>query len=147
MATRSARKSSLFLIELIIAILFFSLSAAVCVRLFATAYLMGQQSTNRDAATLQAQSMAALFQNADGALDDVLAYANATETEEDRYVGIITENGADYVVTLRFAESERTPALTIEITTPTAAEGDDPLITLQAVVYLPLSVQHGEVAA
>ncbi len=149
MPTRPARKSSLFLIELIIAVLFFSLSAAVCVRLFASAYLLGQQSTYRDVATLQAQSMASLFQNSGGTLDDVLAYANATETQEGTgvYTGSIAQNGAIYTVTLRFAASERTPTLTIEITAPNTAEGGAPILTLQAVAYQPLAFPSAEVAA
>lgn len=147
---RQTRKSSLFLMELIIAILFFSLSAAVCVRLFASAYLLGQESDYRDTAILQAQSMATLFQHADGALEDVLAFANATQSEAGVYEGSITQNDEVYPVTLQIAEGEQTLTLTIAITAPGAqstAEDSavEPIITLQTMVYY--QNQVGEVAA
>ena len=40
----SAKRSSLFLLELIIAILFFSLTSAVCVQIFVRAHLISRQT-------------------------------------------------------------------------------------------------------
>ena len=39
-----AKRSSLFLLELIIAILFFSLTSAVCVQIFVRAHLISRQT-------------------------------------------------------------------------------------------------------
>ncbi len=151
---RQTRKSSLFLMELIIAILFFSLSAAVCVQLFATAYRISAESTYRDAATLQAQSMAALFCAADGELDAVLTYTNASEVagSEGEYIGNITLDNETYTVALFVENTSAASAatiaagtariLTIEITAPSAGAGDAPIITLTTKVYQPLQVQE-----
>ena len=42
-----AKRSSLFLLELIIAILFFSLTSAVCVQFFARAHRISRQTQER----------------------------------------------------------------------------------------------------
>ncbi len=144
---RTTRKSSLFLMELIIAILFFSLSAAVCVRLFAASYLLGQQSTYRDVAMLQAQSMAELFRAADGEVDSVLSYANASASDNEKgegvYQGSITQDGAVYAITLTVVQSDNAPTLTIEIVAPSASAQQESIVTLQTKVYLPLQVEQG----
>ena len=45
-----AKRSSLFLLELIIAILFFSLTSAVCVQFFARAHQISRQTQELNAA-------------------------------------------------------------------------------------------------
>lgn len=57
-------KSALFLIELIIAILFFALSSAVCAQLFAKAHLISQKSTDVTMAVNRAQTAAEEFYHA-----------------------------------------------------------------------------------
>lgn len=140
---RKTRKSSLFLMELIIAILFFSLSAAVCVRLFALSYATSQESTYRDAAMLQAQSMASLFLSAEGEMDDLLAFASASEGESGVYIGSITQNDASYPVTLTVSEAGGLHTLLIEIDAPDATEGEDAIVSLETAVYLPFAVGEG----
>lgn len=54
-------RSSLFLMEMIIAILFFSLASAVCIQLFVKSYTLRQDSVKLNQATMKAQSMAELF--------------------------------------------------------------------------------------
>lgn len=58
MKTQAARRSSLFLMELIMAILFFALASAVCVQLFAKAHLTGQATQDLNGAVSQCQSFA-----------------------------------------------------------------------------------------
>ncbi len=48
MHIQPARRSSLFLMELLIAILFFSIAAAVCVRIFVKSYTLETQSRELD---------------------------------------------------------------------------------------------------
>ena len=52
----SRSKTSLFLIELVIMILLFSLSAAVCLRIFASAQSASDYSRNLSSACMNAQS-------------------------------------------------------------------------------------------
>lgn len=62
--------SSLFLIELIVAIGFFAVASAVCLQLFVQARLLSLDSTDLSRATLAAQSSAEGFRAADGSLSD-----------------------------------------------------------------------------
>lgn len=67
----SGSKSSLFLIELIFVILFFSLSGAVCVRLFAQARITGDRSRALGEASVRAQEAAELYKYSGGDLGQV----------------------------------------------------------------------------
>jgi hypothetical protein len=63
-------RSSLFLIEIIIAILFFSIGAAICVRVFAASYLCTENSETLSHAQLLASSMTEVLGESGG--DDSL---------------------------------------------------------------------------
>jgi hypothetical protein len=65
-------RSSLFLIEIIIAILFFSIGAAICVRVFAASYLCTEDSETLSHAQLLVSSMAEVLAGSDG--DDSLIF-------------------------------------------------------------------------
>lgn len=62
-------KSALFLMELILAILFFALSSAVCARLFAASHLTSKATQEANRAAALAQSAAACVQSAQGDFD------------------------------------------------------------------------------
>lgn len=59
-------RSSLFLMEMIIAILFFSLASAVCIQLFARSHLLSCQTVNRNHAVIQAQNLAESYLSLEG---------------------------------------------------------------------------------
>lgn len=59
-------RSSLFLMELIMAILFFSLTSAVCIRLFVRAHTISQDTINQNNALAQAQNLAEAWLAAEG---------------------------------------------------------------------------------
>jgi hypothetical protein len=59
-------RSSLFLIEIIIAILFFSIGAAICVQVFATSYLCTKDSETLSHAQLLVSSMAEVLTGSEG---------------------------------------------------------------------------------
>ncbi len=54
-------KSSLFLIELIIAILFFAMASAVCIQLFVKSHLLGQTTTDENHALLVCQNLSEIY--------------------------------------------------------------------------------------
>ncbi len=56
--SNSNSKASLFLMELIMSILFFSLSAAVCVQLFVKSHALSQQSLKLNYAVIASESLA-----------------------------------------------------------------------------------------
>lgn len=74
---KPAKRSSLFLLELIIAILFFSLASAVCVRFFVKSHTLSVDTKNLNMAVSQASGLAELFL----AKDDFLSYMEETGGE------------------------------------------------------------------
>lgn len=62
-------KSGLFLMELIVVILFFALSSAVCVQLFVRAHLISIKSSDLTMAVTKAQTAAECFKSSDGTED------------------------------------------------------------------------------
>lgn len=86
MNTQPTRRSSLFLMELLIAIFFFSLAAAVCVRLFVKSYTLEQESQNLNRAVNAASSVAELFRNQDQPLPLLLEEYPQGEAHENAYV-------------------------------------------------------------
>lgn len=63
MNKQPSRRSSLFLTELIIAILFFSLASTVCVRIFVKSHTLEQESIQLNHAISAASSVAEIFRN------------------------------------------------------------------------------------
>lgn len=61
-------KNSLFLMELILSILFFALTAAVCLQLFVKAHVLSQDTINLNHAVTEAQNFAEVFLAGDGSL-------------------------------------------------------------------------------
>lgn len=64
-------KSSAFLMELILSILFFSIASAVCIQLFAKAHLLDQKTGFQNQAVIWSESLSSLWQAADGSLSPV----------------------------------------------------------------------------
>ncbi|MCQ2546288.1 MAG: hypothetical protein MJ161_01915 [Clostridia bacterium] len=84
-----ARSSSLFLLELIIAILFFSIASAVCVQFFVKSHSMSQASQDLNFAVSECISIAETVQTSDSekaAVSEVKkAYPDAKITESDNF--------------------------------------------------------------
>lgn len=59
-------KSSLFLIELIISILFFSLASAACIQLFVKAHLLDKKTQETNQIVMWSQNLAELWYASDG---------------------------------------------------------------------------------
>lgn len=63
------RRSNLFLLELILAIFFFSLAAAVCMQLFVKARSLSDQASLQNHALVEAKNACALFRTHSGSLE------------------------------------------------------------------------------
>ena len=74
MHTLNNTRSSLFLIELIIAILFFSLGSAVCIQAFVKAHTDSTDAQNLSFASSTVSSAASVVKYTDGTLDSMQAY-------------------------------------------------------------------------
>jgi len=66
MRQQNRSKSTLFLMELIIVIFFFSICAAICVNVFGSAQQMARDSHNLSNAVMAARSAAGCYKSADG---------------------------------------------------------------------------------
>lgn len=147
---RQARKSNLFLIELIIAILFFTLSSAVCVNLFSVSFINTKESEFRNAAILEAQSIAEIFRNDNGDMTTIAELTSAVQIGDNQYVYYMTEKGdyamnspesgmfdvyEAYVVWLTVTEEDGIPRLDITITPP---DEEEAVIELSTKIYIPL---------
>ena len=71
MGVKNSSRSSLFLIELIIAILFFSLGAAVCVQAFVKAHTLTAQAQDLSFASSAVSSAASVVKYTGGALEQI----------------------------------------------------------------------------
>ena len=68
MAVQRSSRSGLFLLELMIVILFFAVTSAICMNLFVKAHLTSAAGSELTSAVREAQSVAELFKAADGDL-------------------------------------------------------------------------------
>ena len=73
---RHNNTSSLFLLELILAVLFFSVASALCIQIFTKAHLMSQDARDLNFAVNEVSSMAE--QMADDSLQDAAAYYDSS---------------------------------------------------------------------
>ncbi len=92
MNNEKSSKLSLFLMELIIAIFFFSLSAAVCVRLFASAHTLSERTENLENSVMWVQNLSEAFVSAGGDLGRIAPLfpkGYVSETSEDGTSGSI----------------------------------------------------------
>ena len=68
--------------EMIIAILFFSLASAVCIQLFARSHLLSTQTVNQNHAVIQAQNLAESYLSLEGnvaAMQDLFSPSELTD--------------------------------------------------------------------
>lgn len=83
MKNDNTHKSSLFLMELIIAIAFFTIASAVCLQLFVKSHLLGNKTRELNAAVNLAVSAAESFRQCGGSEDELLAlFPESVQTTE-----------------------------------------------------------------
>ena len=125
MKVRESSKSSLFLLELMISIVFFALAAAGCVQAFAKAHMLSQEAGRLDMAVSVAQSLAE-------------ECSGSRVADNRRYYD---EQGtvcgkADGVYLAEILQTEQAGMNQIHITVMDM-ETQDTLYTLQTASYLP----------
>ena len=75
--------STLFLLEFIIAIFFFTLACAVCIRLFVGSHLTAESNIAKTHAVLWTQNIAEIYSATDGSLDSIYDVLKTTEESFD----------------------------------------------------------------
>ena len=125
-------KSGLFLLELMVVITLFALSAAVCLQLFSYATLTARNAENLSQATLAARSVASCYQATDGNLVEVAAILSGATTGENLVVAYdedwqITGGAHTYELTLR-TQGNLASILVYEVA------GDETIYTLNVAI-------------
>lgn len=129
-------KSSLFLMELIIALLFFSLASTVCIRLFVNAHSLSAQTVDQNYAVNYAQNMAEAFTGCAGDLQALHALFSGSLLAEDGKSLSMVQNGyRTDLVCNAFPEPGSTLTADIHVSKTDACEA--PLYHLQVDLYLP----------
>lgn len=87
-------KSSLFLMELIIAILFFALASAVCIQLFVKAHLLGKTTTEENKALLMCQNFSEIYlgilpEHYDSDSEEMKNYILSLVKDDPAFTGIV----------------------------------------------------------
>lgn len=126
---RTHDKSSLFLMEMIVAILFFALSAAICVQLFVRSQQLNEDSTNLIAATNLSRNIAETYKN--DSLKDHYPYDDKGNLYYDASWQKVSKP-AHYTIHLHF----QTNSLTI-----TVKDAKTTLYTLTVSHYQPKKVK------
>ena len=95
-------KSSLFLMELIISILFFSIASAVCIQLFVKAHLMNIRTQEQNQTVVWSQNLAELWRAYDG--DILLIYNQLCADYACEDSSVYLTNVPPYTLVLYFNE-------------------------------------------
>ena len=74
--------------EMIIAILFFSLASAVCIQLFAKSHLLSTQTVNQNHAVIQAQNLAESYLSLEGDINAVQSLFSPSERPEENTLSL-----------------------------------------------------------
>ncbi len=86
MTDTSKSRSSLFLMEMIVTILFFSLAAAVCVKCFVSAHMMGKETYELNHAIAIATGYAEVMRGTDGDIDSITEVFKDSVRGDDSYI-------------------------------------------------------------
>ena len=139
-------RSSLFLMEMIIAILFFSLASAVCIQLFAKSHLLNGRTVNQNHAVVQAQNLAESYLALEGDLEQIaplfeqaiLDGANSTLTLSfDSEWNPVTVENATFQATLMGSPVNDAGLITADIAVYKIDEPESALYALQVSHHIP----------
>ena len=148
MESMSSSKSRLFLLELILSILIFSVASAVCVRLFAKARSLSDTASELKMAVLQADSAAQSIRASGGDIDSLLSFFPEAEPDGSRLLvgydkewSLCPPDGAPYRMTLTISRQGRLISGAIQVESDRRHE---PLYSLSVRYFLSPRVQGGD---
>ncbi|MEG1152212.1 MAG: hypothetical protein RSD67_05010 [Oscillospiraceae bacterium] len=130
--TRQSSKSTLFLMELVLAIMFFAISSAFCVQIFVKAHLLTTQSRDMNMAINLVQNISACLKNDNGSTQylesylgteinqDTTIYLNEnldmSNKENHKYILEITQPD-DFIISVKISDCNNKNILTQDIYT------------------------------
>lgn len=145
---RQHSKSSLFLMELIISILFFALASAICIQLFVYAHTKTQQSQEISLSMTQCESAAELYRAANGNLS-ALAVPLHGKISNGSMLCMFDRNGnfgadqSDYLMELHQAETDGLSTLLIQVYSLKNENEMENIYSLTIQVHPPYIAQKG----
>lgn len=171
MHTNSSSRSGLFLMELIISIMFFSLAGAVCVRLFVSSHIISKNSVELNHSLEWCQNIAEAFYGCNGRAKEITGLftnciSNASaDTDADEFfllfdqafhpidVSVSTPESSSiecsYILSVRISEKKRMllceiKAMKTSELPNTFAEGSSPIYELEVTLYPKREDSHEE---
>lgn len=134
--------NALFLIELILAILFFSIASAVCIQLFVKSHTISTKSSDLTAAVTQVQSAAEIIKTYDGSFDNIRRLLDATQTDQMLTVSYGSDwnrvSNEQWVYQMMIEFTEDGPLFVSEIQMVKANQAK-PIYELEVKKYNPIS--------
>lgn len=133
----NARKTGLFLMELIIAILFFSLAAAICVQLFVKSHTISERSIALNHSILLTQNTAEIFYATNG---DPVEMASLLGNGESPDTAAIADSDSTSTLTLLYTDEfdlldpAKTTSAVYQQTVSLSEDPDPDLITCHIVI-------------
>ncbi len=132
--------TSLFLMEMIIIVLFFSVASATCVQAFVNSHLLDVHTKELNHAVIIAQGFADVMRGTDGELDSLLsAYPDASGNDSgltawyDKEFSPCSEAEAAYVAEAEIKPDGRLNAITVTVR---SIEDNTEIYTLSATKYI-----------
>lgn len=126
-----ASKSSLFLLELILSIFFFSIASGVCIQLFVKAHFLGVETKEINQATLWSQNVAEAFYASDDINEIEVLFPFHQDAKKNSYVLYfdrdwnIMDTSAVYALTFTVHEDSSYQYADISITKNTVSLADN----------------------
>ena len=116
-------KASLFLMELIISLLFFSLASTVCVRLFINAHTLSSNTQNLNYAVTQANNLAECFIHYNGNLENMQSlFENCSINESCTILTVMDEDYKSILTLAKDVNDSETISADISIFVKTKPE-------------------------
>ena len=131
-------RSSLFLMELIIAILFFSLAGTVCIQLFAKSHILSRETVDQNHAVNWAQNLAEGYLGTEGVMEELSKLFPDAVLDEDgnvltlfwdsKWQALLDENASDaaYMAVLKdLGYSAQTGLISADISVSRCLDGSE----------------------
>lgn len=138
----NARKTGLFLMELIIAILFFSLAAAICIQLFVKSHMISERNIALNHSILLAQNTAEIFYATNGDPEKMASLLGCGESSD---TAAVADSDNASTLTLFYTDKfnrldpAQAASAVFQQTISLSADSDPALITCHVVISEPSS--------
>ena len=148
MSIRNSSKSSLFLMELIIAIVFFALASSVCLQLFVKSHLLSARTKELNTAVNLCTSAAEFIRQCEGSgeiLQELMPQLTVSQEDSllayyDEKFQVCSQENADYLLKILLDTGETMVSAQVSLT---AEDSKEIIHELPVKVHLPYAAKGG----